>query len=295
MATVGAMAAALSLSLAACGSSSKDASSSAGSLATLKKSGTIRSAFINAKPLAFMDEKSGKLDGSGPTVLREIMKRIGVANVDPVLTDFDAIIPGLKAERWRISAFPFYVTPERCKEVAFTNPTAQYLEGALVQAGNPKHLASYQDLAKDGVKVGIQSGNAEIDWAKQNGVKDSQIKLFSEEALAVQAVKNKQIDVYLNAEFAIIQAMKTYGSSGLEMASPFEGPIIDGKEVVAYGAWALGKDDTELRDAFNAELKKLLESGELLKLQEPFGYNADAMPDPSVTSASLCPDATWAK
>ncbi|WP_183407795.1 ectoine/hydroxyectoine ABC transporter substrate-binding protein EhuB [Nocardioides marmoriginsengisoli] len=288
--------AALVLATAGCGSSDKEsASNSAGSLAELKKTGTIRSAFINAKPLAYMDEKSGLLDGSGPTVLKAIMTSIGVKNVDPILTEFDAIIPGLKANRWRMSAFPFYVTPERCKEVAFTNPTAQYLEGALVQSGNPLGLASYKDLAKPGVRVGIQSGNAEIEWAKDNGVKQSQIKLFSEEALAVEAVRNKQIDVYLNAEFSVIQALKTYGDKGLEMASPFEGPIVDGKEVVAYGAWALGSDDNELREAFNEKLAEMLASGELLKLQEPFGYNADAMPDPAVTSASLCPDADWAK
>ena len=79
-------------------------------------------------------------------------------------------------------------------------------------------------------------------------------------------------------------------------APPFAvGVIVLGLNASAYGAWAVRIDDTELREAFNAELKKLNESGELLKLQEPFGYDADSIPDPSVTSASLCPDATWAK
>lgn len=235
------------------------------------------------------------LEGSGPTVLSAIMEKLGIDTVEPILADFDAITPGLNANRWDISAFPFYVTESRCEEVAFTNPTARYVEGALVAEGNPLGISSYKDFANPDIRIGIQTGNAEIEWAKDNGAQDSQIKLFQEEALAVEALRNGQIDVYLNATFSMVQALRNFGDEGLEMAVPFEGPIVDGKEVVAYGAWALRPEDTELREAFNAELKKLLDSGELLTLQEPFGYDEESVPEPDVTSASLCPAASWAK
>ena len=292
--------AALSASLVACGSPSTggDTGTDTGTTNTLERiqeNGTVRAAFITNRPLSYLDEGTGLLEGSGPAVLRKIMENLGVANVDGVLTDFDAIIPGLQADRWDISAFPFYVTPVRCENVAFTNPTAQYLEGAMVQTGNPLNITSYEDFSRPEIRIAIGSGNAEIERARDNGATDAQISLFTDEALALEALRNGQVDVYLNAQFSMAQALRNYDPTGLEIASPFTGPIIDGEEVVAYGAWAVRSDDTELREAFNAELKKLNESGELLKLQEPFGYDAESIPDPSVTSASLCPDATWAK
>ncbi|WP_238009885.1 ectoine/hydroxyectoine ABC transporter substrate-binding protein EhuB [Dactylosporangium sp. AC04546] len=280
--------------LAACGKSTdKNSGATSDTLAEARKRGSIRIAFINNKPLSYTDDKTGKLTGSGPAVLSAILAKLGVSNVDPVLVDFDAMIPGLIANRWDMSAFPFYVTPKRCEQVAFTNPMAQYLEGALVHTGNPKGIHSFTDLAKPDVKVAIQTGNAEIDWAKAAGVKESQIQLFQEEALAVEAVRQGRADAYLNGTFALVQDLKNYGASGLEIAKPFKGPIVDGKEVIAYGGWALRSQDTTLRDGFNAELAKMLDSGELLKLQSPYGYDQDSLPPKDVTAKTLCPNASW--
>lgn len=264
-----------------------------GTLAEARDRGSMRVAFINNKPLSYIDDESGKLDGSGPAVLGAILATLGIPELDPVFVEFDAVIPGLLAKRWDMSAFPFYITPPRCDQVAFTNPTARYVEGALVQAGNPKNLHSYPDLANPDVKVAIQTGNAEIDWAVGAGVAEDGIQLFPEEALAVEAVRQGRADVYLNATFAIIQALKNYGDDNLELAAPFEGPIIDGAEVIAYGGWALRSDDTSLREAFNAELAAMLASGQLLELQAPFGYDDESLPTDDVTAADLCPAATW--
>lgn len=285
----------LAVGLTACAGSPTKSDGADTSLEGLQKAGAIRAAFITAKPLAYINDESGKLEGSGPTVLGAIMDKLGIDSVEPVLTEFDAIIPGLNADRWDISAFPFYITPERCAEVAFTNPTARYTEGALVAKGNPLGIASYEDLADPKIRIGIQSGNAEIDWAKDNGATDAQIKLFPDISLAIEALANGQVDVYLNATFGLADAVKEFGNGRVEIAEPFVGPIEDGKEVVAYGAWALPSKDKALRDAFNKELAGLLASGELLKMQAPFGYTEELMPEADVTSASLCPDAAWAK
>lgn len=282
----------VALALAAC-SGTAPADDDASSLERMQETGVIRAAFITAPPLTYINDETGELDGSGPAVLREIMSRLGVDTVEPVLADFDGIIPGLTADRWDISAWPFYVTPQRCENTAFTNPVAQYLEGAMVQSGNPLGIASYEDLARPEVRIAIGVGNAEIEWAKGAGATDAQISLFTDEALALEALRNGQVDVYLNSHFGMIQALRNYDPTGLEIAEPFTGPIIDGEEVVAYGAWAVRIDDDELREAFNAELAKLIENGELLGLLEPYGYDEQIIPDPSVTSASLCPDAVW--
>ncbi|WP_369392660.1 hypothetical protein [Paraburkholderia kururiensis] len=40
-----------------------------------------------------------------------------------------------------------YITPERCKQVAFADPQYQIQDTLLVLKGNPKKLHSYADVA----------------------------------------------------------------------------------------------------------------------------------------------------
>jgi len=48
------------------------------------------------------------------------------------------------------------------------------------------------------------------------------------------------------------------------------------------------KGDDAFVNAFNAELKKLHDSGEWLKIAAPFGFNQDNVPKPDVTTQRLC-------
>ncbi len=41
-------------------------------------------------------------------------------------------------------------------------------------------------------------------------------------------------------------------------------------------------------EAFNGELKKLHDSGEWLRIAQPFGFSQDNVPGPTVTTQSLC-------
>jgi polar amino acid transport system substrate-binding protein len=48
------------------------------------------------------------------------------------------------------------------------------------------------------------------------------------------------------------------------------------------------KEDNDLREAFNRELAKLKQSGELTKLMEPFGFGPETLPPKDVTTQTLC-------
>jgi polar amino acid transport system substrate-binding protein len=263
--------------------------------ASTPKSQTLRVAFIDDVPLSYINTKTGKLTGSGPAVLRAIAPKLGITSIHPILTSFGAVIPGLLAQRWDMSAFPFYITPVRCTQVAFTNPTAQYLEGAIVKKGNPKKIHSYKDFKRPGITVALESGSAEGQWAEQNGLPAGSLQQYPTEELAIIAVREGRADVYLNGLFGLQQSLTSYGGGDLELAKPFTGPIIGGKPVISYGGWALRANDTALRIAFDEQLKLLNESGELLKLQAPYGYSKALIPPPNLTATSpgLCPAAPW--
>ena len=68
-------------------------------LERVQKQGFIRVGFANEAPYAFATP-DGKLNGESPAVFRHVMKQLGVNEVDGVLTEWGALIPGLKAGRF---------------------------------------------------------------------------------------------------------------------------------------------------------------------------------------------------
>jgi polar amino acid transport system substrate-binding protein len=61
---------------------------------------------------------------------------------------------------------------------------------------------------------------------------------------------------------------------------------VGGKPHVDGGAFAFRRTETNLRDAFNAELRKLKKSGELFRVLKPFGFTQAEMTD--LTAKELC-------
>jgi polar amino acid transport system substrate-binding protein len=115
-------------------------------LERIRREGVVRVGFANEAPFAFIDTSSGRLTGEAPEIARVVFSRLGVGEIEGVLTEFASLIPGLKAGRFDVIAAGMYVTPERCREVAFSQPTYAVGEAFLVAAGNPLQLHGYEDV-----------------------------------------------------------------------------------------------------------------------------------------------------
>jgi polar amino acid transport system substrate-binding protein len=98
-------------------------------------------------------------------------------------------------------------------------------------------------------------------------------------------VKSGRADAFALTSISLRALAKE--DSSVEVAEAFI-PVVDGKEQIGAGAAVFRKDDTQLRDAFNAELKKLLASDKWLELVEPYGFTEAEKPDPSLTAEKLC-------
>ena len=57
------------------------------------------------------------------------------------VTPFGSLIPGLKARRFDLVGAEQNILPDRCKQVAFTEPNSSYGEGLLVQGRQPEEPA----------------------------------------------------------------------------------------------------------------------------------------------------------
>ncbi|MBA3518588.1 MAG: transporter substrate-binding domain-containing protein, partial [Rhizobiales bacterium] len=79
-----------------------------------KADGYIRVGFANEAPYGFATP-DGKLTGESPEVVRAVLAKMGINQVDGVLTEFGSLIPGLQAGRFDIIAAGMFINPKRCE------------------------------------------------------------------------------------------------------------------------------------------------------------------------------------
>ena len=258
-------------------------------LEKVKSAGKVRVGYANEAPYAFLRSTENAVTGEAVEIARVVLKNMGVNEVEGVLTEFGSLIPGLQAGRFDIIAAGMYVTPDRCKQVEFSEPTYGVGEGFLVKAGNPKNLHSYDDVIKQpDVKLGVVVGAIQVDYAKSLNIPDTQVLVFPDAVSALAGVQAGRADVYAGTALTVADLMtKTTEKDGLERAEPFTDPIIDGSDVRGYGAYAFRNGDANFRDAFNAELAKFIGTPEHAALVEPFGFTKEELPQ-GVTTEKLC-------
>ena len=116
-------------------------------LEKIQRVGVVKVGYANEAPYAYLDQQTGELTGEAPEIARVLFQQMGVDQIEGILTEFGSLIPGLKSGRFDVIAAGMYITPERCRAIAFTNPTYKIGEAFLVKAGNPLQLNSYEDVA----------------------------------------------------------------------------------------------------------------------------------------------------
>lgn len=275
----------LAAALLAAGCSADD---DAGSLARAREEGTIRVGFANEPPYAYLESASGRLTGESPEIARAVLKQMGVGEVEGVLTEFGSLIPGLKAGRFDVIAAGMYILPERCKEIAFSNPTYSVGAAFIVARGNPKKLHSYADVARNPrARLAVVAGAVERSYAKESGIADERIIVFPDAPSGLEGVRAGRADAFAGTSLTVNSLLSRADSDALERAAPFEDPVIQGKRVRGYGAFGFRKEDRKLIDAFNKGLAQYIGSPAHLETVKPFGFTAAELPQ-GATAAALC-------
>ena len=135
-----------------------------------KAAGYIRVGFANEAPFGFATP-DGKLTGEAPEVAKAVLAKMGITEVDGVLTEFGSLIPGLKAGRFDIIAAGMFVNPQRCAEIAFSEPSYGIGQAMLVPEGNPKGIVDYASFTEnEDLKLAVMAGAVEAGYANDAGV-----------------------------------------------------------------------------------------------------------------------------
>jgi len=250
-------------------------------LQRIQRTGEVRIGYANEKPFAYTTP-DGTVTGESPEIARKIFAKLGVKKVDAVLTEWGSLIPGLRAGRFDVIAAGMYVTPERCKQVAFANPQYQIQDTLLTLPGNPKNLHSYADIAKNpNVKLAVMAGSVEYGYAHDSGVSDAQLLQVPDTTAQLQAVRAHRADAAAGTALTMKDlAAKTPGQ--VEALQKF----VDDPKHTGYGALAFRPEDTDLRDAVNKQLKAWLGTPDHLATVAPFGFDKSNLP--TKTTAQLC-------
>lgn len=242
----------------------------------------------NRVPWGYRDQ-AGNVLGLQPSIIRAALAPLGVTNVKFVIGEFNTMIPGLLAGRFDMTAAGVAITPARCKSVVFSEPDLTSGDGLLVAAGNPLKIHGFEDIKNNpDIRLAGARGSANAAHAIQAGVPTSQIQQFQDVESMVSALVAKRVDAVIMSAATIIATMSDPNVKGIEKAKPFV-PLKDaeGNDVALVTGIAFRPDDTDLRDLYNEQLRKLKESGELEKIILATGFTEDNLP-PNKTTDRLC-------
>ncbi len=256
----------------------------ANTLEKIREEGAITIGVANEVPYGYTTP-DGEPAGEAPSIAVQILNNLGVGNVKVVVTEFGSLIPGLRAGRFDVIAAGMYITPKRCKQILFSNPTYSIGEGFLVKNGNPKKLNGYDNIKSQSVKLGVMSGSVEYGYARDFGIRMGKIVTLPDYPSGVAALKSGRIDALAGTSLTMASLSKK--DNRVELAQPFTPLMIKGESIKGYGGFGFRPSDTALHGAFNSELKGFIDTESHLAMVEPYGFGKHTSPG-GMTAEKLC-------
>lgn len=152
-----------------------------------------------------MPRLGGGLEGFNVELGREIGRRLDrVIEIDG--TEFSALIPGMNAKKYDFVLAPTTATPERAKQMLFSEG---YMETdyRFLQKKGDKAITGLDDLK--GKTLSINKGSAYETWARQNAEKYGfKFDVYGTNADAVQAVLSGRANANLAGHTVVMWAAK---------------------------------------------------------------------------------------
>lgn len=257
-----------------------------GVLATARSTGSIRIGIAGEQPYGFTTPE-GTTTGQAPEVARAVLGALGVGDVVATqVPEFSSLIPSLNAGNYDMVCAGMNITPERCGQAAFSVPDYSALTAFLVPTGNPQGIATFDDVAAQGLGVAVLSAAVEQGYAETAGVTD--IQAFDTQNALLQAVTDGRVACAALTDISLNWLTGTLNPDApVEVTAGFA-PVVDGAEVVSAGGFVFRQADTELREAFDTELLALQGSGRWVEIATPFGFSEANLPAQGLTTEQLC-------
>ncbi len=238
----------------------------------------IRLGFAHEIPWAYPGDNQNPL-GFVNAITLGILESMGYTDIEPVVTEWGGLIPGLKANRFDIITGGMYITKSRCENVNFSEPIGVFGECFIVPKGNPKDLHSYQDIKERNAILVSGAGYTTIENAKKEDVPEGNLMVVPGNTEILAAVKSGRADAGGLTYFSALHLSRESGDA-VEATDPRKNP----EWTFNWVGIGFRKTDTEFMKAFNEALKDYVGSEKMLKAVEQYGYTEAQLPGDIATS-----------
>jgi arginine/ornithine transport system substrate-binding protein len=180
-----------------------------------------------------------------------------------VQQEWDGMIPSLQARKFDAIIASMAITPERQKQVNFTNKYYN-TPPAFLGKGAPRDISP---AALKGKKIGVQRTTSHDRYATHY-YKDSEIVRYAKQDEVFLDLAAGRIDVALCDQVAGSEGFlkKPAGKGFAVLGNPVDDPAIFG----TGSGIALRKADTALLDKFNAAIVAVRANGNFKKIQDKY-------------------------
>ena len=210
---------------------------------TVEEGKFIYSTSPDFPPFESTDDQDNVI-GIEPDILAIICENLGLTP-EPYAIDFDSALQAPKSGKADAVVSGVTVREDRKASMDFTIPYVTIVQGVVFKSGDDVTLDNLNDKL-----IGVQSGTTGQICAVDDFGEDN-VKAYDKYSLAFQALQNGQIDCIMVDDMVGQAYVKQI--PGLEMIKTEYEP-----EEFAFG---FAKGNTELLEAFNAELQKLIDDG----------------------------------
>lgn len=233
---------------------------------------------------------NGQISGFEPELMKVLCDRMKLScNIK--VQAWDGMITSLNAGKFDVLMDSIVITDERKNVVAFSEPYARTpasfvaMQADLIPVksstsitleNNPQAISTaVQDMRKalDGKTIGIQSGTVYTNFIDTYFKDIATIREYSSSSEAVLDLEAGRIDAFFDDVTFFNSILSKPENKGLVFTGPeIKGPIWGEGE-----AFAFRKEDNDLKERFNIELKKAMDDGTIKKLSEKW-FKVDLTP-----------------
>lgn len=217
---------------------------------------TLRVATEGTYPPWSFKDASGQLKGFDVDIANALCAQMKVT-CQIAAQSWDGIIPGLQASRYDAIVASMSTTPERRKQVRFTNKYKDTTSSFV--AAKDSGIKDVTPAGLKGKRVGVQRGSSQHQWLVANGYdKTATLVLYDD-------TRQPELDLVSGRVDAIIGNKATFFSSFFKQPDAkdfaFVGPEFKGGVLGDGNAIAVRLNDTDLCDRLNAALAAIIANG----------------------------------
>jgi polar amino acid transport system substrate-binding protein len=258
----------LSAGVAAAAMLPRVASADGLTLKSIKESGKLRIG-VEAAYVPFTFRKDGAIVGYDIDLADIFTKSLGV-RPDVIDTAWAGVIPSLYAKKFDIIMSAMTYTAERVQRVAFSIPYAEASQALLIRAADVGTIKGLDDLSGKvvGIKLGspgevlVKRHDEEIKKHKGKGI--AEVKVFNDHPAAYLSLGQNKVDAVYNTIPTLAMVLRD---------QPGKFAMVKGIGHEAWAGIAVRKEDPEIVEFLNSEIRRLKGDDTLYKLQEKwFGF-----------------------